>query len=945
MSDVLTLDRINASENLRSLGAVAGDKIVDNKLVRVYSEDSDNVNLGDKVTQARIDSSETLRNLGAVAGDRIVDNELISSKKDDAWAQFKYGFDKGGNIIQNAAAILEANFPLGEITIDFNGLNYVSPDELHGEGYKEATPDERREILIRERERALQEEYGQFFEEDTGSIAGGVGSFAKAIADPTTLIPLGAGYKAMAAGSGALGLGYSVTEDLATTGEVDPVKAAITTVASAVGAPALVRAGRIVGNKIASKGADKLTDKAQAIVNKQIAEGSTISDPAILLAQAGLNPAKVEAALVRTGKQLRVPASATRAEKAITEAITRDSAVSRLYSPSLDKYLGTLSTRVRNISEPVFGRLRKYEFNTHVNTQKSLGAVEPFVKGLNELPTAIKSRIGYHLYNGNVEAAEGIMKARAPALLESYTGSVKNIIAKTGKELEEAGHSIGKIDNYFPRLVKDYDGLRNSLGKAEQGTLTKAVADYAKKKGVAVANLTEAERSEVIDLALRGYRMTTDGGKPRFVKPRTIKTIAPEQMQYYASPEESLVMYLRGSIDDIEKRKFFGRTPQKGADGVTDLDDSVGRFVAAELESGAIPAGRERELTELLKSRFISGPQSGGSVSSFLRNTGYMGTIANPISALTQLSDIGLSGALKGFRNTMGAMFNTKDMRLIDLGIENTITQELGTGVSKMSTALSKMLKYTGFQAVDRLGKETLVNAAFKKASQQVKSVKGEALFRQRVGKTYGDETDSLIADLQAGNITENVKLFAFNELSDVQPISLSEMPQAYLDNPNGRILYMLKSFTLKMYDVARREVVREWKQGNKLQATKNATLLAGYLTVANTGVQATKDMLLGREVRPEDLPDRSLWALLGVFGMNKYTSERYLARGDIKGAVINTLAPATPVIEAAITLGRELPSDDPNLEPVLKGIPMVGPLLYNWFGGGAEKHNERLDK
>jgi hypothetical protein len=102
---------------------------------------------------------------------------------------------------------------------------------------------------------------------------------------------------------------------------------------------------------------------------------------------------------------------------------------------------------------------------------------------------------------------------------------------------------------------------------------------------------------------------------------------------------------------------------------------------------------------------------------------------------------------------------------------------------------------------------------------------------------------------------------------------------------------------------------------------------------------------LLGREVRPEDLPDRSLWALLGVFGMNKYTSERYLARGDIKGAVINTLAPATPVIEAAITLGRELPSDDPNLEPVLKGIPMVGPLLYNWFGGGAEKHNERLDK
>ena len=150
---------------------------------------------------------------------------MISSKKDDAWSQFKYGYDKGGNLIQNTAALLEAYFPIGEITVDFNGLNYVSPDELHGEGYKEATPDERREMLIRQKERELQEGYGQFFEEATDGIAGGVGSFTKALADPTTLIPLGASYKTMAAGAGALGLGYSVTEDLATTGKVDPVKA------------------------------------------------------------------------------------------------------------------------------------------------------------------------------------------------------------------------------------------------------------------------------------------------------------------------------------------------------------------------------------------------------------------------------------------------------------------------------------------------------------------------------------------------------------------------------------------------------------------------------------------------------------------------------------------------------------------------------------------------
>jgi hypothetical protein len=156
--------------------------------------------------------------------------------------------------------------------------------------------------------------------------------------------------------------------------------------------------------------------------------------------------------------------------------------------------------------------------------------------------------------------------------------------------------------------------------------------------------------------------------------------------------------------------------------------------------------------------------------------------------------------------------------------------------------------------------------------------------------------------------------------------------------------LYMLKSFTLKMYDVARREIVKEWSQGNKGTAIKNAGLLAGYLTVANTGIQTTKDILLGREVRPEDVPGKALWSLLGVLGLNKYTSERYLERGDIKGALVNTLVPATPLIDAVVTLGRELPKDDPNLEPALKGLPVVGPMFYNWFGGGAEKYNERLD-
>lgn len=941
----LTLADIQSSEYLRKNGVLAGD-VFDtstDEIIRVFSTPEDSVSEGKILTQEDIDNSPYLQENNVVEGDRFYDGVIHRSSTDDAFTQFKYGFDKGGNLISYGADILETYFPLGELTIDFNGINYQSPDDLHGEGYKAASPDERREMLLREKERALQEDYGQFFEEQDG-LAGAAGGFVKAIADPTSLIPLGAGYKTMAAGAGALGVGYSVTEDVATTGEVDPVKAAITGLLSATATPTLVAGGRAISSKVASRSAEKLTEKAQAVINKRIAEGAPVDKPAQILMDEGFNPAKVEAALKATGKQLRIPATATRAEKALEEAITRDSAVSRLYSKGLDKYLGTLSTRVRNISEPVFGRLRKYEFNIHVNTQKVLTEVEPFIKGLANTAPAIKNRIANHLYNGNVDAAEGLMKATSPEMYEAFVNTVKKTISRTGDELEESGYTFQKVKNYFPRVVKDYEGLRASLGKAEQGKITKALADYAAKKGVAHSSLSSTERSEVIDLTLRGYSMDPSGGKPRFIKPRTMRTVPPEQLQYYASPEESLSMYLRGAVDDIEKRKFFGKSVQESSGGVVDPDGSVGSFIDAELARGAIPAGREAELIELLKSRFVGGAQSPNEVNAFLRNTGYMGTIANPISALTQLGDAAISAALKGFRNTISSMFGTKLVKLIDIGLENVLTKELGGDVSKTATALSKMLKGTGFTAVDRLGKETYINASLKKATSLVKSKKGEQAFRKRQGKIYGDELEGLIADLKAGNVTDNVKLYLFNELADIQPIALSEMPQSYLDNPNGRILYMLKSFTLKMYDVVRREIVKEWSQGNKGTAIKNAGLLAGYLTVANTGIQTTKDMLLGREVRPEDVPAKALWALLGVLGLNKYTNEHYLGRGDIKGALVNTLVPATPLIDAVVTLGKELPKDDPNLEPALKGLPVVGPLFYSWFGGGAEKYNEKLD-
>lgn len=863
---------------------------------------------------------------------------VLGDEEASAWEQFKYSFDKAGSLTSYAGDIIEKYAPLGRLAFQGGSLMYFSPAATYGEEFADASPEERRELIFQNHQAFLDQKYGEDMQ--ASGAPAFLGEVAKGILDPTTLIPLGAGYKTMAATSAALGGAWSMAEDIATVGEVDPLKALTVAAASGVLAPATVAGARALYNPIKTRAAQRVMGEAQEALNDRAARGYIIDDIPTALKEEGVDLIKVTKAQQQLDTSLTVPPPSDPIAIATQKAVVEDSAVSRLYSPALDKYLGAMSTRVRNISEAVLGRMRKFEFDTHVNTHKRLDAVHPFSAGLAKLPVRIKEAVGRHLYNGDFKAAQGLMRATSRDLADNFDVVVREL-NDVGDQLVSSGHLFEKVENYFPRLVKNVEGLLNSLGKEKQSIISKTIADFAKAKNISPSNVSIEDKAEIIDLIVRGYRATTDGGKPRFLKPRTIEAVSPDQMQFYATPEESLSYYMSSAVNNIEKRKFFGRSAETTA-GKFDPQASIGRFIAEEIDRGVIPIDKQDELADLLTSRFVTGEQSSSSGISLIRNLGYLGTIANPVSAVTQLGDLGIVAARQGFKNTVKSTFGAKDVKLVDIGIDQVISQEF-SDVGIAARALNKAFTISGFRSIDKLGKETLINAALKKNTGLVKNPKGIEALRSKWGNVFGEEFDSLVTDLSRGDITDNVKFLLFNELSDVQPITLMEMPQAYLDNPNGRVLYMLKSFTLKQYDIARREVVQEWTKGNKMEAVKNATRLAGYMTAANLSTTLIKDIMQGREIPPENLPGEAMWALLGVYGMNEYTNERYLKRGDFKGAAINQLVPATPIIDAAFTLATELPKDDPNIARTLRAVPLVGPLVYAWFGGGAELYNERL--
>ena len=872
--------------------------------------------------------------------------EDTDTQKEDptTWENLSYAYDEMVGFGASIGDYLESVAPLGSIGFDFtDGFTYYSPDQKYGEGYSDASPKERREMIMAHRAKLLKEEYGEDFVPDRDSWAYTIGGLGGAIADPTSLLPMGATWKGATAIGGALGFGASATDDLRQNKEVDLTKAAVSTAAGAV----LAGGTKLGIDKLMQRSASKVVDKVNAKLDERNASGidTIVEDIPMIAEELGYSPAKVARAY-RTLGENPYARTVDLSEKSATKAITEDSAVSRIHSPALDDFLGILSTQVRNISEPIYNKLRKFELGIHMNTQSRLLDIQDFAENLHKsLTPRMHDDVSIHLANGRFDEVESILSQNAPKMAESFV-KVKDVLTKIGDELEEVGYNINRDNlegDYFPRQVKDYKGLTDALGVERKGFYDLQLETYANKKGIPVEAIDDATRDEILNQAVRGYAVDTKGHVPRFVKERKLDNVTDDLLEFYGTPAESLQSYVRGATNAIERGKFFGKS--------VDLDEngSIGAWLSKELPD--IKPDDQLKLQELLKSRFISGEQTGDEWSKLLKDTGYAGTIANPIAAITQIGDIGIAAYKSGIFPTIQAAlrmpFSKKSAKLIDIGLDNTISQEMGNP-SKFANGLQKLFKASGFAHIDKFGKQTIINAALIKAQRQSRSTKGVEKLKEKWGTVFGDDMSTVIDDLKAGNMTDNVKLLMWNELSDVQPVSLSEMPKKYLDNPNGRLMYMLKSFTLKQVDVVRRDIVQEAAKkgaGNKARAAGRMLKLATFLGSTNMATGVVKDMLLGKDVDVDEIPERMVWGYLGVYGMSKWGSSKLLEDGKLVDRAADMVTPAAPLLDAAGGAVKEVGEDDPDFSKQLKSVPLVGPMMYYWFLGGAEKYNEKKRK
>jgi len=692
------------------------------------------------------------------------------------------------------------------------------------------------------------------------------------------------------------------------------------------------------------KSSNDLLDKFEIETAVALKNGMPQEDAKLFaMRKLGADETKLNQSAINTNRNINTPKTAGE-----INALANYKKISEYKDPRfISKALEPITSRLKNISEEAANRLRRFEFNVHTNTQKYLDSVNPFMQVLKQLPKQESKQITLDLYNGNFANVRSTLNRINPSATAAFN-QTENTLKQLYTELKNSGFEINQVDNYFPRGKPDLDGLYKQLGIKQKSQIEQLLDNKANKLNVNRADLSDDDVADTLNNYLRGYgNQSLQLGKPSFTKSRTIETINESILPYYKDPIDTLQGTIRTAVNNIEKRNFFGKNAAITEGRKLDIDKSIGNLIKENNPGEGLTGQMADEVKSILRARFNSGETAPSAGIQWAKDIIYLTTLTNPKSAVTQLGDLGMSAVVNGNANTIANILKTKAATVKDLGLED-VAAEMGT-VRGTSKILNAALTISGFKRMDRLGKETLINSSLNKARSMAKSDTGIKALNNKYGTVFGNEFDSFVNDLKSGKITDNVKYYMFNELADVQPITLSELPRFYLENPNGRVLYALKSFTIKQLDVMKKRIYDEWKNGNKKTALKNATAYVTIMGTANTGADQIKKLMEGKEVRLEDIPDEFAFNVLKMFGGSEYLYNNYLSKGKFGEAIIETVAPPLDLITNVFEDAVKVLSSDDEIEiaklKTTRQIPFAGWAIYNFFGGGLEKYEERKYK
>lgn len=619
----------------------------------------------------------------------------------------------------------------------------------------------------------------------------------------------------------------------------------------------------------------------------------------------------------------------------------------------ISKALTPLSTRLRLINPELKRAIRRFQFSVDINTAKDLAIAENFIKMTDKLRRKNKKHyavLDLALKNSDFSVTQEVLKRHG---MESEFIKLRNMLDSIYKRAESVGYEPNYLSDYFPRKIKDADGLMSYLETTDSwGIIQSNIKAKEKELG---RRLEKEERLKLINNLIRGFGGRLGIQRPGNLKEREIEYLDSDLNEFYYDSNTALHKYIIQMNEAIETKRFFGKDIG-GTDVNVQVDDNVvGEYVDRLLEQGIIKSHQQDELVDLLRIRFAQGIMDPRVAS--LRSSSYLFTMGQLSSAITQIGDFAWSiynaGMLETLKATGKSAIQKSEVTRKDIGIEK-IAQEF-TETDSFSKILDNVFTATGLKYIDSLGKESLINATIAKYRKQAVKGKFSPQLQDRLNDAFAkEEIPQVIQDLKDGKVTDNILYLAHYTISDFQPVSLTEMPEYYLKAPNGRIMYMLKTYTVKQLNVLRDEAFRKMYEGKtkkeKAEGVRRLIYLAGVLMMTGITSDSLKNFLYKRE---QDFSEMVGDNLLRLVGFQKYLIWHYRRYKNVGYTVLKAVIPPVgvfnPVFEAFVRdLDRSVNKKDFKIPEDLespKNIPIVGRLYYNYFGNGAKFHAKRKEK
>lgn len=643
----------------------------------------------------------------------------------------------------------------------------------------------------------------------------------------------------------------------------------------------------------------------------------------------------------------------------------------------LAEYLARpVSDMVKARSTKLHASMMQMESRIMMKQREYTSKAKGFLNWYASLSDSQKSNVDIVLANSNLKENKEAIQRVIP---KEHWKNVEEILNDLHERAVNVGLLVGdQREYYFPRRIHDVLAYMDSLMKDQE---TKGMLGYAfmqEAKRLGVAELTDAQKAQVVtDQFQSGYFRQLP--RPGATKERTVPFVNKDNEQFYSNASDTLSAHIFEMNEKIAQREWIGgstrkkdlaellRTgkkieamkegPERDAaiaewqakadkleDLEGDLDSRLGALVAQEMADKS--AVEQKELVDIISARLRQRGAHG--ITDAIRNVSYITTMGNFLSAITQLGDIPILFYRYGFNkeslSSIGTAFKNvyrlargeitkadiEDTSFVGAADFTNALREFSRGKTT-ARVLDAVFKYSGLRYTDLIGKEAFMQAASKKIKRD------KQYFLDKYEVMFGADTERVHKEFLDGKRTNDTMTVLIAELSDFQPVSLSQQSQAYLQGGNMRLFYILKTFTLRATSAALREGVEEAKKGNYMMAALKPAAVLGLYAAAGAGTDELKDLLRGKT---SSISDNVVDNLLQMAFLSRYTIEKGIQSDGLMKTFVNNLMPPMRYADSFISDIYAIASEDKELKwKSLQSVPMIGTIAWGRSPAGQSTY------